>query len=78
MFKEGRECVEDNERPVREKTSTDEQQVMEIKDLVLKNRRLTIRDLTDTIGISRRSVNTVLKDILYLSRVKSRWVSASR
>ena len=37
MFKEGRERVEDKERPRREKTSADEQHAMEIKDLVLKN-----------------------------------------
>ena len=64
MFREGRERVEDKERPGREKRSTDEQYVMEIKDLVLKNRRLTIRDLADTIGISKGSLNTVSKNIL--------------
>ena len=64
MFRGGRKRVEDKERPRREKTSSDEQHVMNIKDLVLKNRRLTIRDLADTIGIPRGSVNTVSKDIL--------------
>ena len=37
-FKEGRERIEDQERPGREKTSIDEQHVLKIKDLVLKNR----------------------------------------
>ena len=64
MFRGGRERVEDKERPGREKTSTDEQHVTEIKDLVFKNRRLAIRDLADTIYTSRRSVKMVLKDIL--------------
>ena len=36
----------------------------EIKELVHKNRQLTIRDLADTIGISRGSLDTVSKDIL--------------
>ena len=53
MFREDRECVEDKERPGREKKSTDKQDVMGIKDLVLQNRRFTIRDLAHTIGISR-------------------------
>ena len=41
---------------------TDEQYVNQIKELVHKNRRLTIRDFADTIRISRGSLDTVSKD----------------
>ena len=63
-FKEGRERVNDLERPRRPLRPTDDQHVNQIKELVHKYRRLTIRDLADTIGISRRSLNTVSNDIL--------------
>ena len=63
-FKEGRERVDDLESPGWPSTSTDEQHVNQIKELVHKNRRLTFRDLADTIGILRGSLNIVSKDIL--------------
>ena len=63
-FKEGRERVDDLGRPGRPSKSTDEQNVNQIKELVHKNSRLTIRDLVDTIGISRGTLNIVSKDIL--------------
>lgn len=74
LFKEGRECVEDEARPGRPSTSTDEQHVNKIKELVLENRRLTTRELADMVGISNGSVNTILKDVLGLRKVKSRLV----
>ena len=69
MFREGRERVEDKERPGREKTSTNEQYFMEIRDLVLKNRQLTTRDLADTIGTSRGSVNNAWKKCVAVTRI---------
>ncbi|CAH2091094.1 unnamed protein product [Euphydryas editha] len=48
-----------------------------IKDLVLENRRLTIRDLADSVGISFDSVQTILKNVLCLKHVKSRLVPKS-
>lgn len=59
--KEGKERIEDEERSGRPPTSTDKAHVRKIKDLVFANRRLTISDFTDDVGISKGPVNTVLK-----------------
>lgn len=74
MFKDGREGVEDEPHQRRPRTSTDEHYVTQIKELVLQNHRLTTRELADAVGISNGSVNTILKDVLCLRKVKSRLV----
>ena len=72
-FKERlQERVDDLERCERPSTSTDDQHVNKVKELVLKNRWLTVKDLADMIGISEGTVKTILKDHLGLRKVKSR------
>ena len=70
-FKEGRERDDDLKRSGRPSTSTDDQHANKVKQLVLKNRQLTV---TDMIGISEESVKTILKDHLGLREVKFRLV----
>lgn len=74
MFKDGREGVEDEPHQRRPKTSTDEHHVAQIKEMVLGNRRLTTREIADAVGISNGSVNTILRKVLGLRKVKSRLV----
>lgn len=66
-FKGGSECVEDLKRP---STSSDDTHIKQIKDLLLENRRLTVREIADQLGISCASVQTNLKHHLGRRKVK--------
>ena len=50
-FKGGRQSIDDDERPGRPSTSTDDSDVNKINTLVRSNRRLTIRELAEECGI---------------------------
>ena len=60
-FKKGRERVDDLKRPGRPSISTGEQHVNKIKELVQKNRRWTVRDLTDISRQSRSKIKVMLR-----------------
>lgn len=68
-LKSGVTCVKDAERAGRPSTSkTDE------NELVHENRRITIRELADTINISFGSVQSILKDNLNMCRIAAKFV----
>lgn len=69
LFKEGRERAENEKRPGQPSISTNESHVKQIKDFVLKNRRLTVSELTDAVGTSKGPINNILKNILGLKSI---------
>lgn len=74
LFKEGREPVDDDSRPGLSSTSTDDQLVYKIKELLFENWRLTVRHLTAIVGISDGPMKTISTDNLGLRKVKARLV----
>ena len=62
LRKAEKEKADDLQRSGRPSTSIDDQNINKIKEMVLENRRLTIRELVDMVGISFGSVQTILKD----------------
>ncbi|XP_035231338.1 uncharacterized protein LOC118203183 [Stegodyphus dumicola] len=57
LFKSGRTSLEDDPRERRPKTASTPEIIGKIQDMVLKDRRLTERDLTEALGISLQVSN---------------------
>ena len=50
-FKEGRADVNDDARPGRPSTLTTNENIIVMKNIILDNRRITIREVSDDVGV---------------------------
>ena len=73
-FKEGREQIEDDQREGRPSTSTSAENLQLVKELIKEDRRLTIDEIANEVGISHGSAFSIIKDKLGLSKLSARWV----
>jgi len=78
LFQEGRENVNDEPRSGRPSTSKTDENVQEVKEIVLKNRRITIREIADDLNISFGSCQSILTDVLGMTRVSAKFVPKLR
>ena len=74
LFTEGREEVNDDARPGRPSTSTTNENIEAVKKIVMENRRITIREVAEDVGISVGSCHGIFLDILGLKRVAAKFV----
>ena len=63
-FQDGRVDVEYDERPGRPSTSTTDENVEKVKEMVMNDRRITIREVADDIGISIGSFHEIFSNVL--------------
>ncbi|XP_029665557.1 uncharacterized protein LOC115236955 [Formica exsecta] len=63
-----------DERPGRSSTSTTDDNVEKVKKIIMDNRRITIREVADDVGISFGSCQVIFSDVLGLRRVAAKFV----
>ena len=73
-FHDGREDVEDDERLGRPSTSTTDENVEKVKEMVMNDRRITIREVADDVGISIGSCHESFSNVLGMKRVAAKFV----
>lgn len=74
LFQEGRENVDDEHRSGRPSTSNTDENVQKVREMVLKDRRITIREIADDLNISFGSCQSILTDVLGMARVSAKFV----
>ncbi len=73
-FQRGRTSVFDEPPPGAPKTATTEDNVKKIHDLVLADHRLKLREIAETVGMSKGRVGYILHEILGKRKLSARWV----
>jgi len=73
-FREGRITINDDPRPGRPKTSTDERRVKLVADFLAEDRRATCEEISQATGISPTSLFCILTKDLQKRKICARWV----
>lgn len=73
-FKRGRTSCKDEPRSGRPVEVTTQSKVDQVRTLVLRDRRLKVRELAGEVGISTERVHHILHDCLGMTKLCARWV----
>jgi len=73
-FKEGRMSVGEDPRPGRPSTSTNDDHVDTVCAVIHGNRRLTVREVADKVGISIGSCNQICTEKLRMCHVSAKFM----
>ena len=73
-FKHGNMKLDDDPRSGRPCTSTSDEMLEKVQDMVMDDRRVTTRTIAEALQISQERVQHILSHILGMNKVSSHWV----
>jgi transposase len=73
-FKLGRTSLEDDSREGGPKSATTPEIIEQVHDMVLDDRRMKVREIAETIRISKERVGYILHEELDMKKLCARWV----
>ena len=73
-FKDGQESVEDDKHSGRPSTCTTPEIIAEVLEVILEDRRQTIHDVCNRVGLSYGSCQHILADELSMRRIAAKFV----
>ncbi|KAJ4427867.1 hypothetical protein ANN_23871 [Periplaneta americana] len=73
-FKDGRTSAESEQRCGRPQTARSAAVVERVRNLVMADRRLTVREIAEEVGVSKDSAHAILCDDLNMNRVAAKFV----
>jgi predicted XRE-type DNA-binding protein len=73
-FKHGLTSLEDDPREGRPKIATKPEIIEQVHDMVLDDRRMKLREIAETIGISKERIGYILHEEFDMKKLCTRWV----
>ena len=73
-FKRGRTSLKDEERSGRPKTATTDDNIAQVHQILLDNRRIKVREIAEAMNMSKERVCHVLHEDLGMRKLSARWV----
>jgi len=73
-FKSGRTSIEGDPKSGRPSSSTGDDRIEKVRSVIHENRRLTIREVSEVVGICKSSCHTILTEKLKMHRVAATFV----
>lgn len=73
-FRDGRTSTDNDVRSGRPATAVNDDNIVKVNELIRGDRRLTVKDIMNSLSIGARAVNEIIHDRLGFSKVCARWV----